>query len=84
MVLARGGAIGPEDLPAAVLAGAARGAGTPGADLTLGHQAAAAEAVAIKAALERVGGNRRQAAELLGISVRTLFYRLRRLGIDRD
>jgi two-component system response regulator AtoC len=84
MVLARGGAIGPEDLPAAVLAGAARGAGTPGADLTLGHQAAAAEAAAIKAALERVGGNRRQAAQILGISVRTLFYRLRRLGIDRD
>jgi two-component system response regulator AtoC len=84
MVLAQGGAIGREDLPVAVRAGAARGADAPGADLTLEHQAAAAEATAIKAALERVGGNRRQAAALLGISVRTLFYRLRRLGIDRD
>ena len=84
MVLARGGTIGPEDLPASVLAGAARGARAAGADLTLEHQAAAAEAAAIRAALERVSGNRRQAAELLGISVRTLFYRLRRLGIDRE
>jgi two-component system response regulator AtoC len=86
MVLAQGGAIGAEDLPATVRAGAgaARGVGAPGADLTLEHQAAAAEAAAIKAALERVGGNRRQAAEILGVSVRTLFYRLRRLGIDRD
>jgi two-component system response regulator AtoC len=83
MVMARSGTIGAEDLPAVVRAGAGRSAGAPGADLTLERQAAAAEAAAIRAALERVGGNRREAAALLGISVRTLFYRLRQLGIDR-
>jgi two-component system response regulator AtoC len=76
MVLARDGTIRREDLPAAVQ-GAADG------DLSLRRQAGAAEGAAIRAALERTGGNRRQAAELLGISVRTLFYRLQRLGIER-
>ena len=76
MVLARDGTIRREDLPAAVQ-GAADG------DLSLRRQAGAAEGAAIRAALERSGGNRRQAAELLGISVRTLFYRLQRLGIER-
>ena len=76
MVLARDGTIRREDLPAAVR-GAADG------DLSLRRQAAAAQETAIRAALERTGGNRRQAAELLGISVRTLFYRLQTLGIER-
>ena len=34
---------------------------------------------AIQRALEASGGNRRQAANLLGISLRTLFYKMRRL-----
>jgi two-component system response regulator AtoC len=88
MVLARGGIIRREDLPVAVrdaADGAPRGGGdgAPDGDLSLRRQAGAAEGAAIRAALERTGGNRRQAAELLGISVRTLFYRLQRLGIER-
>jgi DNA-binding NtrC family response regulator len=39
------------------------------------------ERQAILAALERTGGHREQAADLLGISVRTLYNRLRAYGI---
>ena len=86
MVLAQAGTISPADLPQAVRSGGVRAApnGDAGAGLSLHEQAAAAEGAAIRAALARAGGNRRQAAELLGISVRTLFYRLRRLGIERE
>jgi DNA-binding NtrC family response regulator len=35
-------------------------------------------------ALEKAGGNRTKAAELLGIHRRTLYYKLERLGIDPD
>jgi two-component system response regulator AtoC len=86
LVLAGGGTIGRDDLPVAVRSGAGGGAGGGAADgdLTLHRQTDAAEEAAIRAALARVGGNRRRAASLLGVSVRTLFYRLQRLGIDRD
>ena len=39
------------------------------------------ERQAILRALEASGGNRRQAAGLLGISLRTLFYKMRRLPV---
>ena len=38
---------------------------------------------AIVAALDSVGGNRRRAAELLGIAERTLYDKLKRYGIDQ-
>jgi two-component system response regulator AtoC len=47
--------------------------------LDLKTQVEAVERVAIQRALEASHGNRRQAANLLGISLRTLFYKLRRL-----
>jgi two-component system, NtrC family, response regulator AtoC len=47
--------------------------------LDLKTQVEAVERVAIQRALEASNGNRRQAANLLGISLRTLFYKLRRL-----
>jgi two-component system response regulator AtoC len=87
LVLAAGGAvIRLEDLPPAVRARAAASDAPDamGADLTLQRRIDLAEAAAIRAALEHAGGNRRQAAALLGVSVRTLFYRLRRLGIAAD
>jgi two-component system response regulator AtoC len=49
--------------------------------LDLKTQVEAVERVAIQKALEASGGNRRQAASLLGISLRTLFYKMRRLPV---
>ncbi len=40
-----------------------------------------AERQAITAALEESGGNRREAAKRLGVSLRTLFYKIDRYGI---
>ena len=39
---------------------------------------------AIEDALAAVGGNRRQAAERLGIGLRTLYDKLRRYGISQS
>ncbi len=59
------------------------GAGAPatGGPLDLKTQVEAVERQAILRALEASGGNRRQAASLLGISLRTLFYKMRRLPV---
>ena len=61
--------------------------GTGGADQsggsgTLREAVDAAERVAIAAALEAAGGNRREAAERLGVSLRTLFYKMERLQLS--
>jgi DNA-binding NtrC family response regulator len=53
--------------------------GVPSGVLDLKTQVEAVERAAIQRALEAANGNRRQAANLLGISLRTLFYKLRRL-----
>jgi two-component system response regulator AtoC len=53
--------------------------GGPNGGLDLRTQVEAVERAAIQRALEASNGNRRQAANLLGISLRTLFYKLRRL-----
>ena len=50
--------------------------------LDLKTQVEMIERRAIQRALEVSGGNRRQAASLLGISLRTLFYKLRRVPIQ--
>ena len=49
--------------------------------LDLKTQVEAIERHAILKALEASGGNRRQAASLLGVSLRTLFYKMRRLPV---
>jgi two-component system, NtrC family, response regulator AtoC len=49
--------------------------------LDLKSQVEAIEKQAILKALEAAGGNRRQAASLLGVSLRTLFYKMRRLPV---
>ncbi len=54
------------------------GAGSGGAARTL----AAMERRAIERALAEVGGNRRRAAESLGIGLRTLYDKLKRFGIS--
>ena len=48
---------------------------------TLGDVVEAAERQAITAALAATKGNRREAAEKLGVSLRTLFYKIERYGI---
>jgi DNA-binding NtrC family response regulator len=59
----------------------ANGAGASALGLDLKSQVEAVERLAILRALEASGGNRRQAASLLGISLRTLFYKMRRLPV---
>ncbi len=49
---------------------------------TLREATEAAERDAIRAALAVAGGNRRDAARRLGVSVRTLFYKMARLGLE--
>jgi len=48
---------------------------------TLREAAEGAERAAIAAALKATGGNRREAATQLGVSLRTLFYKMDRYGI---
>lgn len=54
---------------------------TPPAEATLADVVAAAERGAIVAALRATGDNKTRAAERLGISVRTLWYKLQRFGL---
>jgi two-component system response regulator AtoC len=57
------------------------GNGASNGALDLKSQVEAVERLAIRKALDAAGGNRRQAAVLLGISLRTLFYKMRRLPV---
>ena len=83
VVLARGSRIRSDDLPPSVTGGGAAPSATREAG-SLKERAEAAEAVAIAEALRVEGGNRRRAAERLGVSLRTLFYKIRALGIGTD
>ncbi|RME24257.1 MAG: sigma-54-dependent Fis family transcriptional regulator, partial [Deltaproteobacteria bacterium] len=53
-------------------------------DLSIKRATAELESRLIRAALERTGGNRTQAAKLLEISTRTLIYKLKDYGIQVD
>ena len=78
-VLSRDGVIGPEAFAAAD-AGVASGPGAmaaPGRQESLKKTLPRADREAIEAALRAAGGNRTEAARLLGVSLRTLFYKLR-------
>ena len=77
-VLGGTGPLEPRDF--AMTATNGNGSGTSAA-LDLKSQVEAVERQAILRALEASGGNRRQAANLLGISLRTLFYKMRRLPV---
>ena len=72
----------PEDLiPAASLRTPDRAAGELGGQVTLRGAVEGAERQAISAALAAVDGNRRAAAQRLGVSLRTLFYKMERHGL---
>jgi two-component system response regulator AtoC len=64
--------------------GHANGNGTSasGSSYTLKLQVEALERVTIVRALEASKGSRREAAQLLGVSLRTLFYKLRRYQLE--
>ncbi len=83
IVLSRSGHVTLDDLPASVVAGSAAAAvpSLPEGVLSLKRHAVAAQGEVIREALQRAGGNRRRAAALLGISVRSLFYKLKALGL---
>ena len=82
LVLSRNGIISLADLPQAVRTGQSNTMQRNGLrDLSLRRQTGLAESETIRQALERTNGNRKDAARLLGVSVRTLFYKIKELGI---
>jgi len=62
--------------------GAGHGAAGAPKDLYLKGRVEALERDLVQQALRASGGSRREAADLLGVSLRTLFYKLRRYKID--
>jgi len=92
VVLADGPVIREEDLPDAVRAVPATGAHPTaprtwdriGADgsLSIKHATRALEERLIRAALEKTGGNRTRAAELLDLSYRALLYKIKDYGVE--
>jgi DNA-binding NtrC family response regulator len=78
VVTAPGGPIKPENLPRAL---AAVDADTTQISIELGASIEEVEAELIRQTLGRITSNRRQAASVLGISVRALQYKLKKYGI---
>ena len=84
LVLAEGPTITVEDLPEVVRRPAPEGAGVSidATDLSVKRQGARLEKHLIQLALDRTGGNKTQAAELLDLSPRALRYKVQEYGID--
>ncbi|HWJ22926.1 MAG TPA: sigma-54 dependent transcriptional regulator [Gemmatimonadaceae bacterium] len=90
VVLAEGGDVSPDHLPPAIARraptdGTGPGAAPPSAtsDLSIKRQGEALERTLIAQALERTGGNRTRAAQLLELSPRALLYKIRDYALDR-
>jgi DNA-binding NtrC family response regulator len=81
-----GGEITREHLPASMRRGAARGPAGGGAHPveTLEHAVKRAELEAVKVALEAARGKRAEAAELLGVSRKTLWEKMRQHGLSSE
>jgi DNA-binding NtrC family response regulator len=85
LVLSRGGVLDTDDLPAAL----GEGAGSPDGDVrgfelpAEGVRLGQLESHLIRQALKRTGGKLHPAARLLGISYKTLQYRIRKHGLER-
>jgi two-component system response regulator AtoC len=85
LVLAEEDEIGPDELPEPVRAAAAPEP-VPSAlgpdDFSVKRAQRVMEADLIRRALERTGGNRTRAAELLELSPRALLYKIREYGLE--
>ena len=68
-----------DDFDLGVAAGG-NGKGSEAVDLK--GEVEAVEATVIRRALALAGGNRREAAQQLGVSLRTLFYKIRKYGLS--
>jgi DNA-binding NtrC family response regulator len=77
LIVRAGAAIRAEDVTPAIVA-----APSPGEVGAMPLDREVREREALLEALRRAGGNRQEAARLLDVSVRTLYYRLRRFGIS--
>jgi two-component system response regulator AtoC len=75
-------ALEPEDLRRGPIAASSALPDTSGASGSLDAAVAAAERQAIAAALQATAGNRREAAKRLGVSLRTLFYKMGRHRLE--
>jgi two-component system response regulator AtoC len=84
VVLADGPLIQEGDLPDEVRVppGPPTPAAAPGGDLSVKRAFRAMEEQLIRAALDRTGGNRTRAAELLDLSYRALLYKIKEYGIQ--
>jgi DNA-binding NtrC family response regulator len=80
-IVAKSDVIEPADLPPLAVVGAAATAGS-GGGLTPGTTVDEAERQLIEVTLEHTGGNKTRAAELLGISLKTLHNKLNRMKQD--
>jgi DNA-binding NtrC family response regulator len=88
VLLSEGDEIGPELLPPEVREGAARGESASSSGLSLdipdaGINLEEVERELLEKAVRKAGGTLSRAAKLLGISYRTLQYRLDKFGIGR-
>jgi two-component system response regulator AtoC len=84
VVLAEGPEIKPDDLPEDILHPAPEKAPVDVSDddLSVKRHSAELERVLIRRALERTGGNKTQAAELLELSPRALRYKIQDYGLE--
>ncbi|MDR3640610.1 MAG: sigma-54 dependent transcriptional regulator [Humidesulfovibrio sp.] len=90
LILARSDTLGPELLPPQIAGLVSGGASAPGearqgVDLSAGLPGAVedAEREALRLALDASGGHREKTADALGISRRTLQYKLKKYGLTR-
>jgi two-component system, NtrC family, response regulator AtoC len=84
MVLADGGRIGVNDVPSHIAHPVTPmdGVGLADDELSVKKHGALLERRLIRTALERTGGNKTRAAELLELSSRALLYKIREYGLD--